>query len=122
MWSEHCCYKTHGPSSNFHTGARILVGPGENAGVVDFSDGLLDRLKLNPTTTLQLLNPSRSCYGSGILRDIFTMGARPIAVLNSLRFGSLEDARTQRLFTGVVSGIAHYGNCVGFPQLVAKST
>jgi phosphoribosylformylglycinamidine synthase len=121
MWSEHCCYKNSRPLLKQFptTGLRILVGPGENAGVVDLGNGLQLAFKIeshNHPSAIEPLQGAATGVG-GILRDIFTMGARPIAVLNSLRFGSLEDAKTQRLFSGVVAGIAHYGNCVGVPTV-----
>ena len=121
MWSEHCCYKNSRPLlKQFPTdGPRILVGPGENAGVVDLGDGLQLAFKIESHNHPSAVEPFQGAATGvgGILRDIFTMGARPIALLNSLRFGSLEDAKTQRLFTGVVSGISHYGNCVGVPTV-----
>ena len=121
MWSEHCCYKNSRPLLKQFptTGDRILVGPGENAGVVDLGDGLRLAFKIESHNHPSAIEPFQGAATGvgGILRDIFTMGARPIALLNSLRFGSLEDARTRRLFTGVVSGIAHYGNCVGVPTV-----
>ncbi|WP_341527144.1 phosphoribosylformylglycinamidine synthase subunit PurL [Nostoc sp. UHCC 0302] len=121
MWSEHCCYKNSRPLLKQFptTGPRILVGPGENAGVVDLGDGLQLAFKIESHNHPSAVEPFQGAATGvgGILRDIFTMGARPIALLNSLRFGSLEDAKTQRLFSGVVSGIAHYGNCVGVPTV-----
>ena len=121
MWSEHCCYKNSRPLlAQFPTeGKRILVGPGENAGVVDLGEGLQLAFKIESHNHPSAIEPFQGAATGvgGILRDIFTMGARPIAVLNSLRFGSLEDARTRRLFGGVVEGIAHYGNCVGVPTV-----
>ncbi len=121
MWSEHCCYKNSRPLlKQFPTqGDRILVGPGENAGVVDLGDGLRLAFKIESHNHPSAVEPFQGAATGvgGILRDIFTMGARPIALLNSLRFGSLEDARTKRLFNGVVSGISHYGNCVGVPTV-----
>jgi len=121
MWSEHCCYKNSRPLLKQFptTGERILVGPGENAGVVDLGDGLQLAFKIESHNHPSAVEPFQGAATGvgGILRDIFTMGARPIAVLNSLRFGNLEDAKTQRLFSGVVSGIAHYGNCVGVPTV-----
>ncbi len=116
MWSEHCCYKNSRPLlKQFPTeGDRILVGPGENAGVVDLGDGLRLAFKIESHNHPSAVEPFQGAATGvgGILRDIFTMGARPIAVLNSLRFGSLDDARTRRLFSGVVEGISHYGNCL----------
>jgi phosphoribosylformylglycinamidine synthase II len=121
MWSEHCCYKNSRPLLKQFptTGPRILVGPGENAGVVDIGDGLRLAFKIESHNHPSAVEPFQGAATGvgGILRDIFTMGARPIALLNSLRFGSLEDPKTQRLFTGVVSGISHYGNCVGVPTV-----
>ncbi|AFY35167.1 phosphoribosylformylglycinamidine synthase subunit PurL [Calothrix sp. PCC 7507] len=116
MWSEHCCYKNSRPLLKQFptTGSRILVGPGENAGVVDLGDGLELAFKIESHNHPSAVEPFQGAATGvgGILRDIFTMGARPIALLNSLRFGSLEDAKTQRLFQGVVAGISHYGNCL----------
>jgi phosphoribosylformylglycinamidine synthase subunit PurL len=123
MWSEHCCYKNSRPLlKQFPTtgeacGAlreRILVGPGENAGVIDLGDGLQLAFKIESHNHPSAVEPFQGAATGvgGILRDIFTMGARPIAILNSLRFGDLKEAKTRRLFTGVVAGISHYGNCL----------
>ncbi|MGL6343505.1 MAG: AIR synthase related protein, partial [Waterburya sp.] len=116
MWSEHCCYKNSRPLlSQFPTtGERVLVGPGENAGVVDLGNGLRLAFKIESHNHPSAVEPFQGAATGvgGILRDIFTMGARPIAILNSLRFGNLEDARTRRIFQGVVEGISHYGNCL----------
>ena len=121
MWSEHCCYKNSRPLLKQcpTTGPRILVGPGENAGVVDIGDGLQLAFKIESHNHPSAVEPFQGAATGvgGILRDIFTMGARPIALLNSLRFGDLNDPKTQRLFTGVVAGISHYGNCVGVPTV-----
>ena len=121
MWSEHCCYKNSRPLlSQFPTeGDRILVGPGENAGVIDVGNGMQVAFKIESHNHPSAIEPFQGAATGvgGILRDIFTMGARPIAALNSLRFGSLEDARTRQIFTGVVAGIAHYGNCFGVPTV-----
>ncbi|MBE9207801.1 phosphoribosylformylglycinamidine synthase subunit PurL [Nostoc sp. LEGE 06077] len=121
MWSEHCCYKNSRPLLKQFptTGPRILVGPGENAGVVDLGEGLQLAFKIESHNHPSAVEPFQGAATGvgGILRDIFTMGARPIALLNSLRFGSLEDPKTQRIFTGVVAGISHYGNCVGVPTV-----
>ncbi|MTJ51441.1 phosphoribosylformylglycinamidine synthase subunit PurL [Anabaena sp. UHCC 0253] len=121
MWSEHCCYKNSRPLLKQFptTGPRILVGPGENAGVVDIGDGLQLAFKIESHNHPSAVEPFQGAATGvgGILRDIFTMGARPIALLNSLRFGDLNDPKTQRLFAGVVSGISHYGNCVGVPTV-----
>jgi phosphoribosylformylglycinamidine synthase len=121
MWSEHCCYKNSRPLlKQFPTaGDRILVGPGENAGVVDLGDGYQLAFKIESHNHPSAVEPFQGAATGvgGILRDIFTMGARPIALLNSLRFGDLADAKTRRLFSGVVAGISHYGNCVGVPTV-----
>ena len=121
MWSEHCCYKnSRNLLKNFPTtGKRVLVGPGENAGVVDLGNGLRLAFKIESHNHPSAIEPFQGAATGvgGILRDIFTMGARPIAILNSLRFGELENPRTRRIFTGVVEGIAHYGNCVGVPTV-----
>ncbi len=121
MWSEHCCYKNSRPLlKQFPTeGDRILVGPGENAGVVDLGNGLQLAFKIESHNHPSAVEPFQGAATGvgGILRDIFTMGARPIACLNSLRFGNLEDAKTRRLFAGVVEGISHYGNAVGVPTI-----
>jgi phosphoribosylformylglycinamidine synthase subunit PurL len=121
MWSEHCCYKNSRPLlSQFPTtGNRILVGPGENAGVVDLGNGLRLAFKIESHNHPSAVEPFQGAVTGvgGILRDIFTMGARPIAILNSLRFGNLEDAKTRRIFQGVVEGIGHYGNCIGVPTV-----
>jgi phosphoribosylformylglycinamidine synthase subunit PurL len=121
MWSEHCCYKNSRPLlKNFPTtGERILVGPGENAGVVDLGNGLRLAFKIESHNHPSAIEPFQGAATGvgGILRDIFTMGARPIAILNSLRFGDLEDARTRKIFNGVVEGISHYGNAIGVPTI-----
>lgn len=121
MWSEHCCYKNSKPLlSQFPTeGEGILVGPGENAGVVDFGNGLRIAFKIESHNHPSAIEPFQGAATGvgGILRDIFTMGARPIAILNSLRFGDLDNPHTRRIFQGVVEGISHYGNCVGVPTV-----
>lgn len=121
MWSEHCCYKNSRPLLKQFptTGERILVGPGENAGVVDMGEGLQLAFKIESHNHPSAVEPFQGAATGvgGILRDIFTMGARPIAILNSLRFGSLEEARSRQLVQGVVAGISHYGNSVGVPTV-----
>jgi len=121
MWSEHCCYKNSRPLLKQFptTGDRVLVGPGENAGVIDAGDGLRVAFKIESHNHPSAVEPFQGAATGvgGILRDIFTMGARPIAVLNALRFGTLDNPRTRRIFSGVVSGIAHYGNCFGVPTV-----
>lgn len=117
MWSEHCSYKSSRtylrglPTS----GPRVLQGPGENAGAIDVGDGLAVVFKIESHNHPSFVEPFQGAATGvgGILRDIFTMGARPIANLNSLRFGSIRHPRTAFLLRGVVSGIGHYGNCVG---------
>jgi phosphoribosylformylglycinamidine synthase len=121
MWSEHCSYK----SSKVHlrtlptTGRRVLQGPGENAGAVDIGDGLAAVFKIESHNHPSFIEPYQGAATGvgGILRDIFTMGARPIAILNSLRFGPPTDARNRRLLEGVVAGIAGYGNAFGCPTV-----
>jgi phosphoribosylformylglycinamidine synthase len=121
MWSEHCSYK----SSRVHlktlptTGARVLQGPGENAGAVDIGDGLAAVFKIESHNHPSFIEPYQGAATGvgGIIRDIFTMGARPIALLNSLRFGSLEDPLVRRTMSGVVAGIAGYGNSIGIPTV-----
>ena len=113
MWSEHCCYRNSRPLlSGFPTeGPRILVGPGENAGVVDLGGGHRLAFKIESHNHPSAVEPFQGAATGvgGILRDIFTMGARPIALLNALRFGPLEDPANVGLMEGVVAGIAHYG-------------
>ena len=121
MWSEHCSYKSSKEQLRKLTteGARMMLGPGENAGVVDIGDGLAAVFKLESHNHPSAVEPFQGAATGvgGIVRDIFTMGARPIASLDPLRFGSLENARTRYLFDGVVSGIASYGNCLGIPTI-----
>ncbi len=121
MWSEHCCYRNSRPLlQGFPTsGPRILVGPGENAGVVDLGEGQRLAFKIESHNHPSAVEPFQGAATGvgGILRDIFTMGARPIALLNALRFGPLDDERNVGLMEGVVAGIAHYGNCVGVPTV-----
>src|SRR5258707_10069438 len=121
LWSEHCAYKhsrvflrglpTQGP--------HVLQGPGESAGIVDLGGDLALTFKIESHNHPSFIEPFQGAATGvgGILRDIFTMGARPIAVLDSLRFGDPADPRTRRLIEGVVSGISWYGNCFGVPNL-----
>ena len=124
MWSEHCCYRNSRPLlGQFPTdGPRILVGPGENAGVVDLGEGHRLAFKIESHNHPSAVEPFQGAATGvgGILRDIFTMGARPLALLNALRFGPLEDPRNVGLMEGVVAGIAHYGNCVGVPTVAGE--
>jgi len=125
MWSEHCSYK----SSRVHLkrlptqGERVIVPPGENAGIVDVGDGWCAAFKIESHNHPSFIEPFQGAATGvgGILRDIFTMGARPVAALNSLRFGSLDDPKNGRrnrsLLAGVVAGIAHYGNAFGVPTV-----
>jgi len=122
MWSEHCSYKNSIALLKTlpRDGGRLLVGAGEeNAGLVDIGDGLAVAFKIESHNHPSAVEPYQGAATGvgGILRDIFTMGARPIAALNSLRFGSLDDARTRFLFEGIVKGIGDYGNCFGVPTV-----
>ncbi len=121
MWSEHCCYRNSKPLlANFPTkGKNVLVGPGENAGVIDVGNGQKLVFKIESHNHPSAIEPFQGAATGvgGILRDIFTMGARPIAVLNSLRFGNLDKSSNISLLRGVVAGISHYGNCVGVPTV-----
>jgi len=121
MWSEHCSYKS---SRAFlkklpTEGAHVIQGPGENAGVVDIGDGLAAVFKMESHNHPSFIEPYQGAATGvgGILRDIFTMGARPIALLDSLRFGPLDQPRNRYLLSGVVAGIAGYGNCIGVPTV-----
>ena len=121
MWSEHCSYK----SSKIHLkkfptdGPQVIQGPGENAGIVDIGDGESVVFKIESHNHPSFIEPFQGAATGvgGILRDVFTMGARPIASMNSLRFGSLSHPKTKYLLNGVASGIAGYGNCIGVPTI-----
>ncbi|MGH6969770.1 MAG: phosphoribosylformylglycinamidine synthase subunit PurL, partial [Stellaceae bacterium] len=121
MWSEHCSYKSSKvwlkklPT----TGARVICGPGENAGVIDIGDGDAAIFKMESHNHPSFIEPYQGAATGvgGILRDVFTMGARPIANLNALRFGSPDHPKTKHLIDGVVRGIGGYGNCVGVPTV-----
>ena len=125
MWSEHCSYK----SSRVHlkrlptSGPRVIVPPGENAGVVDIGDDWCVAFKVESHNHPSFIEPFQGAATGvgGILRDVFTMGARPIAAMNSLRFGPLDDAkhggRNRSILKGCVEGIGHYGNCFGVPTV-----
>ncbi|KKM10401.1 phosphoribosylformylglycinamidine synthase [Clostridiales bacterium PH28_bin88] len=124
MWSEHCSYK-HSKSTLklFPTsGPRVLQGPGENAGVVDIGDGQAVVFKIESHNHPSAIEPFQGAATGvgGIVRDVFAMGARPIALLNSLRFGSLNDRRVKYLMGGVVGGISFYGNCLGIPTVAGE--
>ena len=126
MWSEHCSYK----SSRVHlrkfptTGPRVIQGPGENAGVIDIGDGWVAAFKMESHNHPSFIEPYQGAATGvgGILRDIFTMGARPIACLDSLRFGNLDAPRMKYLVDGVVRGISGYGNCIGIPTIGGETS
>ncbi|GAA5504242.1 phosphoribosylformylglycinamidine synthase subunit PurL [Deinococcus xinjiangensis] len=126
MWSEHCGYKNSRPlfSAFPTTGPQVLQGPGENAGVVDIGDGWGVAFKMESHNHPSAVEPVQGAATGvgGILRDIFAMGARPFAVLNSLRFGNPDSPRTRFLVNGVVEGIAHYGNAIGVPTVGGEVT
>ena len=121
MWSEHCSYKSSKTwlKTLPTAGSRVICGPGENAGVVDIGDGDAVVFKIESHNHPSFIEPYQGAATGvgGILRDVFTMGARPIAILNSLRFGSPDHPRTRHLVSGVVAGIGGYGNCVGVPTV-----
>jgi len=125
MWSEHCSYKNTKPLlKTFPTRSeRILVGAGEeNAGIIDIGDGLAIAFKIESHNHPSAVEPFQGAATGvgGIIRDVFTMGARPVCAMDSLRFGELEEPEVRRLFSGVVAGIAHYGNCFGIPTLAGE--
>jgi len=125
MWSEHCSYK----SSKIHLGKfptkgpRVICGPGENAGVIDIDDGDACIFKMESHNHPSFIEPYQGAATGvgGIMRDVFTMGARPVALLNALRFGDVGHEKTRRLVAGVVSGIGGYGNCVGVPTVAGET-
>lgn len=121
MWSEHCSYKNSKPVLKKFptTGPQVLQGPGEGAGIVDIGDGQAVAFKIESHNHPSAIEPYQGAATGvgGIIRDVFSMGARPIAILNSLRFGELDNARTKYLFKEVVAGIAGYGNCIGIPTV-----
>jgi phosphoribosylformylglycinamidine synthase II len=121
MWSEHCSYKSSKALLKKFptTGKRVIQGPGENAGAVDIGGGLAAVFKIESHNHPSFIEPYQGAATGvgGILRDVFTMGARPIASLNSLRFGAIDHPRTPHLLSGVVAGIAGYGNCMGIPTV-----
>jgi phosphoribosylformylglycinamidine synthase len=121
LWSEHCSYKHSKPVLKRFptTGPRVVQGPGENAGVLRLPEGWAVAFKIESHNHPSAVEPYQGAATGvgGILRDVFTMGARPVAVLNSLRFGPLDTARNRYLFAGVVKGVGDYGNCVGVPTL-----
>ncbi|MDQ1147964.1 phosphoribosylformylglycinamidine synthase II [Bacillus sp. SORGH_AS 510] len=121
MWSEHCSYKNSKPILKKFpvTGDRVLQGPGEGAGIVDIGDGQAVVFKIESHNHPSAIEPYQGAATGvgGIIRDVFSMGARPIALLNSLRFGELDSERVRYLFKEVVAGIAGYGNCIGIPTV-----
>jgi phosphoribosylformylglycinamidine synthase II len=124
LWSEHCSYKhSRNLLRTLPTSAPyVLQGPGENAGVISIGDGLAVAFKIESHNHPSAVEPYQGAATGvgGILRDVFTMGARPIAMLDSLRFGSLDNPRVRYLFSGVVKGIGDYGNCVGIPTVAGE--
>src|SRR3954471_11127499 len=125
MWSEHCSYKNTRPLlKTFPTKSpKILVGAGEeNAGIIDIGDGIAIAFKIESHNHPSAVEPFQGAATGvgGIVRDIFTMGARPVCAVNSLRFGEISNPEVRRLFSGVVSGIAHYGNCFGIPTIAGE--
>ena len=121
MWSEHCSYKSSKtwlkklPTKS----EKVIQGPGENAGVIDLGDGDAAVFKMESHNHPSFIEPYQGAATGvgGIMRDVFTMGARPVALLNSLRFGDINNSRTKHLLTGVVSGVGGYGNCMGVPTV-----
>ncbi len=126
MWSEHCSYKsTKKWLKTMHTKAPwVICGPGENAGIIDIGDGDAVVFKMESHNHPSFIEPYQGAATGvgGIMRDVFTMGARPIANLNSLRFGEINHPKTKRLVNGVVSGIGGYGNCMGVPTVAGEVT
>lgn len=124
MWSEHCSYKhSRNALKRLPTkGERVLQGPGENAGVIKITDDLAVAFKIESHNHPSFVEPFQGAATGvgGILRDVFTMGARPVALADSLRFGHLDDPKQRHLFAGVVSGIGHYGNCMGVPTVAGE--
>jgi phosphoribosylformylglycinamidine (FGAM) synthase-like enzyme len=125
MWSEHCGYKNSRPLLKRFpsTGPRVLLQVGaENAGAVDIGDGLAIVMKIESHNHPSAIEPYQGAATGvgGIVRDIFTMGARPIALLDSLRFGPLSESRNRYLFHGIVGGIGGYGNCLGIPTVAGE--
>src|SRR3546814_311983 len=125
MWSEHCSYKS---SKRWlktlpTTGPRVICGPGENAGVVDIGNGKAAIFKIESHNHPSFIEPYQGAATGvgGILRDVFTMGARPIANLNALRFGAPDHPKTRHLVAGVVAGIGGYGNCIGVPTVAGET-
>ena len=125
MWSEHCSYKSSRRHlAKFPTrGPRVIQGPGENAGVIDIGDGQAAIFKMESHNHPSYIEPYQGAATGvgGILRDVFTMGARPVALVNALRFGDPSHPKTRQLVSGVVAGIGGYGNCVGVPTVAGET-
>ncbi|HVZ29685.1 MAG TPA: phosphoribosylformylglycinamidine synthase subunit PurL [Asticcacaulis sp.] len=125
MWSEHCSYKSSRKQLRKFptTGPRVICGPGENAGVIDIDDGQACIFKMESHNHPSYIEPYQGAATGvgGIMRDVFTMGARPVALLNALRFGDPDHPKTRRLVEGVVAGIGGYGNCVGVPTVAGET-
>ena len=125
MWNEHCSYK----SSKKHLktlpikGEKVIQGPGENAGVIDIGEEDALVFKIESHNHPSFIEPYQGAATGvgGILRDVFTMGARPIALLNSIHFGEINNKKTKNLLNGVVSGIGGYGNCIGIPTVAGET-
>ncbi len=126
LWSEHCSYKTSRRllSQLSSQAPQVVVGPGENAGVVDLGDGLLCCFKIESHNHPSAIEPVQGAATGvgGILRDVFAMGARPVAILDALRFGELDDAAQRHRFAKVVEGVGHYGNCMGCRPWAGRPT
>ena len=126
MWNEHCSYK----SSRLHLknlptkGKKVIQGPGENAGVIDIEDDDAIVFKIESHNHPSFIEPYQGAATGvgGIMRDVFTMGARPIANLNSIHFGSPQNKKTKNLLRGVVHGIGGYGNCMGVPTIAGQTS
>src|SRR6201986_2789288 len=125
MWSEHCSYKSSKKQLGKFptTGDRVICGPGENAGVIDIDRGQACIFKMESHNHPSYIEPYQGAATGvgGIMRDVFTMGARPVALLNALRFGDPSHPKTRRLVSGVVAGIGGYGNCVGLPTVAGET-
>ena len=125
MWNEHCSYKSSRKhlKNLFTKGTQVIQGPGENAGVIDIGDDDAIVFKIESHNHPSYIEPYQGAATGvgGILRDVFTMGARPIALLNSIHFGSPDHFRTKSLLNGVVSGIGGYGNCIGIPTVAGET-
>ena len=126
MWSEHCSYKSskHWLGKLPTEAPWVICGPGENAGIVDVGGNMAAVFKMESHNHPSFIEPYQGAATGvgGILRDVFTMGARPVAILNALRFGSPDHPKTRHLVDGVVAGIGGYGNCIGVPTVGGETT